>query len=238
METNTSDRKNITFRVLTNRQKRYLRIKNVLDRILGILGLILLSPILLIIMLAVKMEDGFGAPVIFHQKRVGIHRTYFQMLKFRSMKLDTPHDCPTHLLKDPDQYITRIGRFLRKTSLDELPQLWNIATGNLSVVGPRPALWNQDDLIALREAYGVHQVKPGLTGLAQISGRDELEIEEKALLDRNYVEHLGFSMDMRCFFGTFLAVLRSDGVVEGGTGAMEKLSGEDKSQIKEKKPER
>lgn len=206
---------------LTAGQKRYFHVKCVLDRILGVLGLILLSPVFLVIVVAVKIEDGFRAPVIFRQKRVGIHGTYFQLLKFRSMKLDTPHDCPTHLLKNPDQYITRIGRFLRKTSLDELPQLWNIAAGSLSVVGPRPALWNQEDLIALREEYGVQQVKPGLTGLAQISGRDELEIEEKALLDRTYVEHLGFRMDVRCFFGTFLAVLRSDGVVEGGTGAME-----------------
>lgn len=219
---------------LTAGQKRYFHVKCVLDRILGVLGLILLSPVFLVIVMAVKIEDGFRAPVIFRQKRVGIHGTYFQLLKFRSMKLDTPHDCPTHLLKNPDQYITRIGRFLRKTSLDELPQLWNIAAGSLSVVGPRPALWNQEDLIALREEYGVHQVKPGLTGLAQISGRDALEIEEKALLDRTYVEHLGFRMDVRCFFGTFLAVLRSDGVVEGGTGAMEKISREDESRVKEK----
>lgn len=214
--------KNSSYWKLTSRQKKYYKIKSALDVVCAWAGMIILSPLFLGIVIAIKVEDGITAPVIFKQKRVGINRTYFQLFKFRSMKLDTPHDCPTHQLKDPDRYITKIGHFLRKTSLDELPQLWNIATGSLSVVGPRPALWNQDDLIELREKYGVHQVKPGLTGLAQISGRDELEIEQKAKLDRQYVKHFGLLMDMRCFFGTFLAVLRADGVVEGGTGAITK----------------
>lgn len=206
---------------LSASQKKYYKVKSVLDVLFAWIAMILLSPVFLCIFIAIKMEDGIKAPVIFKQKRIGINRSYFQLLKFRSMKLETPHDCPTHLLQDPDQYITKVGRFLRKTSLDELPQLWNIATGNLAVVGPRPALWNQEDLIELREKYGVHQVKPGLTGLAQISGRDELEIEDKAKLDRKYVQHFGLPMDIRCFFGTFSAVLRADGVVEGGTGARE-----------------
>lgn len=213
---------------LTPKQKKYYRFKSVLDIICGWAGLIILSPLFLVIIAAIKLEDGITAPVIFKQKRVGINQTYFQLLKFRSMKLDTPHDCPTHLLENPDQYITKIGHFLRKTSLDELPQLWNIATGSLSVVGPRPALWNQYDLIDIREKCGVHQVKPGLTGLAQISGRDELEIKEKAKLDRKYLKYFGLAMDIRCFLGTFLAVLKADGVVEGGTGTIHKEQKEGK----------
>lgn len=213
---------------LTPKQKKYYRFKSVLDLICGWAGLIILSPLFLVIIAAIKLEDGITAPVIFKQKRVGINQTYFQLLKFRSMKMDTPHDCPTHLLENPDQYITKIGHFLRKTSLDELPQLWNIATGSLSVVGPRPALWNQYDLIGIREKCGVHQVKPGLTGLAQISGRDELEIKEKAKLDRKYLKHFGLAMDIRCFLGTFLTVLKADGVVEGGTGTIHKEQKEGK----------
>lgn len=211
-----------------SKTKKYYRFKSVLDIICGWAGLIILSPLFLVIIAAIKLEDGITAPVIFKQKRVGINQTYFQLLKFRSMKLDTPHDCPTHLLENPDQYITKIGHFLRKTSLDELPQLWNIATGSLSVVGPRPALWNQYDLIDIREKCGVHQVKPGLTGLAQISGRDELEIKEKAKLDRKYLKYFGLAMDIRCFLGTFLAVLKADGVVEGGTGTIHKEQKEGK----------
>ena len=138
------------------------------------------------------------------------------------MKVDTPHDKPTHLLENPEQYITKTGRFLRKTSLDELPQLWNIFRGDMAVIGPRPALWNQDDLIAERDRYGANDVKPGLTGWAQINGRDELEIEYKAKLDGDYVKRMGLWMDIRCFFGTIFSVLRSDGVVEGGTGTMKK----------------
>lgn len=206
--------------VISKRKLRYMKLKNAVDRILGGIGLVVLSPVYLAIIIAIKAEDGLFAPVFFSQKRVGIHKTYFQLYKFRSMKTDTPHDQPTHLLENPDQYITKTGRFLRKTSLDELPQLWNIVRGDMAVIGPRPALWNQDDLIAERDRYGANDVKPGLTGWAQINGRDELEIAYKAKLDGEYVKRMGIMMDIRCFFGTILSVLRSDGVVEGGTGAM------------------
>lgn len=181
-----------------------------------------LSPLFLGIIAAIKIEDGITAPVFFSQKRIGIHKKHFQLYKFRSMKLDTPHDMPTHLLRNPDQYITKVGRFLRKTSLDELPQLWNIFRGDMALIGPRPALWNQDDLIAERDRYGANDVKPGLTGWAQIHGRDELEIPEKAKLDGHYVSQLGPMIDIKCFLGTFLAVSRGEGVVEGGTGASKK----------------
>ena len=201
---------------------QYMKMKNIIDRILGGIGLVVLSPVYLGIILAIKAEDGIKAPVFFSQKRIGIHKTYFQLYKFRSMKVDTPHDQPTHLLENPEQYITKVGHFLRKTSLDELPQLWNIVKGDMAVIGPRPALWNQDDLIAERDQYGAYDVKPGLTGWAQINGRDELEIEYKAKLDGDYVRKMGPLMDIRCFFGTIFSVLRSDGVVEGGTGAMKK----------------
>lgn len=201
---------------------QYMKMKNIIDRILGGIGLVVLSPVYLGIILAIKAEDGIKAPVFFSQKRIGIHKTYFQLYKFRSMKVDTPHDKPTHLLENPEQYITKVGHFLRKTSLDELPQLWNIVKGDMAVIGPRPALWNQDDLIAERDQYGANDVKPGLTGWAQINGRDELEIEYKAKLDGDYVRKMGPLMDIRCFFGTIFSVLRSDGVVEGGTGAMKK----------------
>ena len=201
---------------------QYMKMKNIIDRILGGIGLVVLSPVYLGIILAIKAEDGIKAPVFFSQKRIGIHKTYFQLYKFRSMKVDTPHDKPTHLLENPEQYITKVGHFLRKTSLDELPQLWNIVKGDMAVIGPRPALWNQDDLIAERDQYGANDVKPGLTGWALINGRDELEIEYKAKLDGDYVRKMGPLMDIRCFFGTIFSVLRSDGVVEGGTGAMKK----------------
>lgn len=205
---------------LTKKQKRYIRCKNVWDRVLACLGMVVLSPVLLLIILAVKLEDGLLAPVIFSQKRVGIGQSHFKLYKFRSMRLDTPHDKPTHLLENPEQYITKVGRFLRKSSLDELPQLWNIVRGEVAVIGPRPALWNQDDLNALREEYGVHQIKPGLTGWAQIHGRDELTIEEKAAKDAWYLEHVGWKLDLRCFFETFTSILKSEGVVEGGTGVL------------------
>ena len=181
-----------------------------------------LSPLFLGIIVAIKIEDGITAPVFFSQKRIGIHKKHFQLYKFRSMKLDTPHDMPTHLLRNPDQYITKVGRFLRKTSLDELPQLWNIFRGDMALIGPRPALWNQDDLIAERDRYGANDVKPGLTVWAQIHGRDELEIPEKAKMDGHYVSQLGPIIDIKCFLGTFLAVSRGEGVVEGGTGASKK----------------
>jgi len=197
-------------------------IKRLIDIFLSLLGLILASWLYLIIFFAILIDDP--GTVFFTQKRVGKGNTYFQLAKFRSMKLSTPHDIPTHLLENPEQYITRIGRLLRKTSLDEIPQLWNILKGDMSVVGPRPALWNQDDLIAAREPYGANQVRPGLTGWAQINGRDALEIAEKARLDGEYVQILNeggwkaFGMDLRCFFGTAIHALRGDGVVEGGTG--------------------
>lgn len=208
---------------LSFRQRKYMKIKNIIGRTLGGIGLVVLSPVYLAIIVAIKKEDGITAPVFFSQKRVGMHKEYFNLYKFRSMRTDTPHDKPTHLLENPDQYITKVGHFLRKSSLDELPQLWNIARGDMAVIGPRPALWNQDDLIAERDKYGANDVKPGLTGWAQINGRDELEIPVKARLDGEYVRKMGPLMDIRCFIGTIFSVLRSDGVVEGGTGAKKKL---------------
>ena len=203
----------------------YKFFKRAADIILSFVGAIVLLPVFLIVSLAIIIDDP--GPVIFKQKRVGKNKKLFWLYKFRSMKVKTP-DIPTHLLTNPEQYITRVGKFLRKTSLDELPQIYNILFGKMSVVGPRPALWNQDDLIAERDKYGANDVRPGLTGWAQINGRDELEIPVKAKLDGDYVEKLnaggfkGLAMDVKCFFGTFLSVLRSDGVVEGGTGEMKK----------------
>ena len=196
----------------------YRYIKRIIDILLSGLAIIILSPLLLILCIAIKLDSP--GPIFFTQKRVGIHKTCFQIYKFRTMRTDTPKDMPTHMLANPEQYITKTGRFLRKTSLDELPQIFNIFKGDMSIVGPRPALWNQDDLVAERDKYGANDVTPGLTGWAQINGRDELEIPVKAKLDGEYVKKYGFTMDVRCFFGTFLSVLRQDGVVEGGTGSM------------------
>ena len=196
----------------------YRYIKRIIDVVLSGLAIIILSPLLLILCVAIKLDSP--GPILFTQKRVGIHKTYFQIYKFRTMRTDTPKDMPTHMLSNPEQYITKTGRFLRKTSLDELPQIFNIFKGDMSIVGPRPALWNQDDLVAERDKYGANDVTPGLTRWAQINGRDELEIPVKAKLDGEYVKKYGFAMDVRCFFGTFLSVLRQDGVVEGGTGSM------------------
>ncbi len=190
--------------------------KRFLDILLSACGILVLSPVYLAVSLVIVADDP--GPVFFRQKRVGIHKSHFQIMKFRTMKMETPHDTPTHLLADPAQYITRVGRVLRKTSLDELPQIFQIFTGQMSVIGPRPALWNQFDLIAERDKYGANDVRPGLTGWAQINGRDELPIDVKARLDGEYVENLSFAFDCKCFFGTILSVLRSDGVVEGGTG--------------------
>ena len=198
----------------------YNGLKRATDFILSLLGLIILSPVFLALILAIKLDSP--GPVLFKQKRVGIHKSHFMILKFRTMCIDTPKDMPTHLLQNPEQYITKVGKFLRKTSLDELPQIVNILKGDMAVVGPRPALWNQFDLIAERDKYGANDVRPGLTGWAQINGRDELEIPVKAALDGEYVKKMGPIMDLRCFFGTFLSVLRGDGVVEGGTGSMKK----------------
>lgn len=196
-------------------------LKRVIDVVLSFLGIVVLAVPMLILILVIKIDDP--GPAFFKQKRVGQHKTFFPLLKFRSMKMNTP-DIPTHLLDNPDQYITRVGHFLRKTSLDELPQLFNIFAGHMSIIGPRPALWNQDDLVAERDKYGANDVKPGLTGWAQINGRDELEIPVKAKLDGEYVEKLSFLFDCKCFFGTIISVLKSDGVVEGGTGEMKKAA--------------
>ncbi len=205
---------------LTPFQNLYLILKDAIGRLMGAAGLAVLSPVFLGIIIAIKLEDGITAPVFFSQKRVGKDKKIFQLYKFRSMKTDTPHDKPTHMLENPEQYITKVGAFLRKTSLDELPQMYNIAKGDMAVIGPRPALWNQDDLIKERDKYGANDIKPGLTGWAQINGRDELEIPLKAKYDGFYVKKLGPVMDIVCFIGTIFSVARSEGVVEGGTGAM------------------
>ena len=205
-------------------------VKRLLDLVLSGIAIVVLALPMLIVALAIKIDDP--GPVLFKQKRVGQKKngeiTYFMIWKFRSMKMCTPHDVPTHLLENPEQYITRMGKFIRKTSIDELPQIYQVFTGKLSVIGPRPALWSQYDLIEERDKYGANDVKPGITGWAQINGRDELEIPVKAKLDGDYTAALnagkfkGFAMDVKCFFGTVTSVLKSDGVVEGGTGAMKK----------------
>ncbi|WP_156854427.1 sugar transferase [Oceanobacillus sp. AG] len=196
----------------------YSKMKRLIDIILSLAGLIILSPVFILLSLAIKLESE--GPVFFKQKRVAIHKTHFNILKFRTMRIDTPQDTPTHLLGNPDQYITKVGKFLRKTSLDELPQILNILAGQMSVIGPRPALWNQYDLIKERDKYGANDVKPGLTGWAQINGRDELPIAVKAKLDGEYVKRRSFGFDLKCFIGTFISVVKSDGVVEGGTGVI------------------
>lgn len=200
--------------------KMYVAVKKIIDRFLAFIGLIVLSPLFLILIIAIKLDSP--GPIFFRQKRVGIHKTHFEILKFRTMRTDTPKDMPTHMLKNPDQYITKVGRFLRKTSLDELPQIINILKGDMAIVGPRPALWNQYDLIEERDKYGANDVLPGLTGWAQINGRDELEIPVKAKLDGDYVAKMSFGMDVRCILGTVVSVVRQDGVVEGGTGELHK----------------
>ena len=200
--------------------------KRLIDIVLSFIGIIVLGIPMLIIAVVIKHEDP--GPALFKQKRIGKDKKYFMLLKFRSMKMSTPHDVPTHQLENPEQYLLKCGKTLRKLSLDELPQLFNILKGDMSIIGPRPALWNQDDLIAERDKYGANGVKPGLTGWAQINGRDELEIPVKAALDGAYVQKLkkssvsGFLIDCRCFFGTIGSVLRHEGVVEGGTGEMRK----------------
>ncbi len=195
-------------------------LKRGIDICLSGMGLVVLALPMSVVALAIKAEDP--GPAIFKQKRVGNQKEFFTLYKFRSMKMSTPHDTPTHLLENPEQYLLKIGKFIRKTSIDELPQLWNIFKGDMSIIGPRPALWNQDDLVAERDKYGANDVRPGLTGWAQINGRDELEIPVKAKLDGEYVEKLSFGFDLKCFFGTISSVLRSDGVVEGGTGEMKR----------------
>ncbi len=198
--------------------------KRLIDIVLSTTGIVVLTPAWIILAIAIKIDDP--GPVFFKQKRIAQNKNgekqYFTILKYRSMKRNAPHDTPTHMLKDPTQYITRVGKFLRKSSLDELPQILNIFKGDMSIVGPRPALWNQDDLVAEREKYGANDVKPGLTGWAQVNGRDELDIPEKAKLDGMYVKNMSFKMDATCFFMTITNVLRHRGVVEGGTGMLAK----------------
>lgn len=188
-----------------------------IDFALSVLAIVVLSPVFLILIVAIKLDSP--GPIFFRQKRVGTNKKYFNILKFRTMRIDTPKDMPTHLLNNPEQYITKVGKFLRKTSLDELPQIFNIIVGEMAIIGPRPALWNQYDLIAERDKYGANNERPGLTGWAQINGRDELSIEVKAALDGEYIQKMGFAFDAKCFIGTITSVLKSDGVVEGGTGA-------------------
>lgn len=198
--------------------KKY--IKRWIDFVLSGVGIIVLSPILIVLIIAIKLDSK--GPILFKQKRVGLHKTHFEIWKFRTMKIDTPKDCPTHLLENPEQYITKVGKFMRKTSLDELPQIANIFVGKMSVIGPRPALWNQYDLIAERDKYGANDVMPGLTGWAQINGRDELEIPVKAKLDGEYVGKMSFWFDVKCFVGTIFKVFKYDGVVEGKVDTEEK----------------
>lgn len=195
-------------------------IKRIIDVVLSLLGLLILSPVFLLIITAIKLDSK--GPILFKQKRVGKDKVLFKIYKFRTMKVDTPKDAPTHLLKNPDFFITKVGKFLRKTSLDELPQLLNIVKGEMSIIGPRPALWNQYDLVNERDKYHANDIYPGLTGWAQINGRDELPIQNKAALDGEYFERIGFLFDVKCFIGTVFSVVKNDGVIEGGTGAMQK----------------
>ena len=194
----------------------YRMLKRIIDFIFALSGIMVLSPIFIILIIAIKVDSK--GPILFKQKRVGLNRTYFNILKFRTMYIDTPKDKATHLLENPEQYITRVGAFLRRTSLDELPQLWNILLGQMSIVGPRPALWNQYDLIDEREKYGANNIRPGLTGWAQINGRDELLIPVKARFDGEYVQKMSFQFDCKCFIKTITCIFKHEGVVEGGTG--------------------
>lgn len=212
------NKKIIYFRQVTVLYKHFL--KRVIDFICSGLGILILTPFWIIIFIAIKIDSK--GPVFFKQKRVGKNKKYFNILKFRTMRTDTPHDVPTHLLgNQAESYITKVGGFLRKTSLDELPQLFNIFLGQMAIIGPRPCLYNQYDLIEERDKYGANDIRPGLTGWAQINGRDELEIVDKARLDGEYVKKLSFLFDLKCFFGTIFSVLKEDGVKEGGTGAVE-----------------
>lgn len=194
----------------------YLKVKRLIDFILALIGLAVLSPLFLILMIAIKI-DSRGS-IFFKQKRFGKNKVFFNILKFRTMRSDTPKDTPTHLLRNPEQWITRTGKFLRKTSLDELPQIINILLGQMSIIGPRPALWNQLDLIEERDKYGANDIPVGLTGWAQINGRDEITIEEKAKLDGEYADKISFILDFKCFIGTIISVVKHEGVIEGGTG--------------------
>lgn len=198
----------------------YLYFKRFYDTVGALIALILLSPLFLILIIAIKLDSK--GPILFKQKRIGRFKKHFYIYKFRTMRIDTPRDTPTHMLENPEKWITRVGRFLRKTSLDEIPQLINILIGNMSIIGPRPALWNQYDLMDERDKYGVHKLYPGLTGYAQVNGRDELPIPDKAKLDGYYVQHISLLLDIKIFVKTFISIFRSEGVIEGGTGTLEK----------------
>ena len=198
----------------------YKFFKRLIDIVLSFIGIVVLIPFWIIMAILIKCTSK--GPILFKQDRVGKNKKIFKIWKYRTMRIDTPKDCPTHLLENPDQYITKVGKFLRKTSLDELPQIFNIFVGKMSIIGPRPALWNQDDLILERDKYGANDIRPGLTGWAQINGRDELEIEDKARLDGEYVQKMSFLFDCKCFFGTIKSVFKHEGVVEGGTGEIHK----------------
>jgi O-antigen biosynthesis protein WbqP len=202
----------------------YNYIKRCIDLILSLIGLIVLSPVFLVLIILIKTDSR--GPILFKQKRVCINKGYFNILKFRTMSIETPKDTPTHMLENPEQYITKVGKFLRRTSLDEIPQIINIISGEMSIIGPRPCLWNQYDLISERDKYGANDIRPGLTGWAQINGRDELPIDVKAKLDGEYVKKMSFGMDVKCFFGTITSVIKNHGVVEGGTGELEKAKAE------------
>jgi len=205
----------------------YFKFKRFYDTLGAMIALILFSPIFLVLIVLIKLDSK--GPILFRQKRIGRHKKYFNILKFRTMKIETPKDIPTHLLENPEQYITRMGKFLRKTSLDELPQIINIFKGDMSIIGPRPALWNQDDLIIERDKYEVHKLYPGLTGYAQIKGRDTLLIKDKAKLDGDYVEKISLWLDIKIFFATLKKIFVSEGVVEGGTGSVENNHNESQS---------
>ena len=202
------------------KKRAYSFFKRLLDIILSFGALFLLAPLFLVLIIAIAIDDP--GPVLFTQKRLGKNKRYFKLHKFRSMKMSTPHDVPTHMLENPEQYITKVGKFIRAHSLDELPQIWDIFIGNMSVIGPRPGLWNQDLLTSERDKYSANDVKPGLTGWAQINGRDELEIPDKAKLDGEYVKKMSFGFDCKCFFGSLHVFRKDDSVVEGGTGELEK----------------
>ena len=196
----------------------YFWFKRFYDTILSLIGLIILSPLFLLIVIFIKLDSK--GPILFKQKRIGRNKKHFYILKFRTMRIDTPKDTPTHMLEKPQQWITKVGKFLRKTSLDEIPQIINILKGDMSIIGPRPALWNQYDLMEKRDKYDVHKLYPGLTGYAQIKGRDALDIEVKAKLDGYYVEHISIWLDIKIFFGTIKSIFKSEGIVEGGTGTI------------------
>lgn len=202
------------------KRNAYFFFKRLLDIVLSFGALFILSPLFLVLIIAILIDDP--GPVLFTQKRLGKNKRYFKLHKFRSMKMSTPHDVPTHMLENPEQYITKVGKFIRAHSLDELPQIWDIFIGNMSIIGPRPGLWNQDLLTSERDKYQANDVKPGLTGWAQINGRDELEIPDKAKLDGEYIKKMSFGFDCKCFFGSLHVFRKDDSVVEGGTRELKK----------------